>query len=314
MWEAGQKIFLLLGLLLILLEAVLIPILSALRLDGVLSWSWFAVSAPLWIPMGLALPLLVFAPIGVYVQYNAAKNDTQLISQARATCMGCLATTVFLGCIAGSAGMLCSKLDGMAVATWSFQQAMIPLYVFEGLLLLTYIGAALRVALEGLFWKFLRVTFVVLLALRLDGVSVWWIAVLTPLIAWVVCSLGMVGYDVYVHRMLKEKSSAKDVTMEEEASRYAPFLYALRAVLLVGAGLSILLVCARLSLDADVSYLQSMGAVVVSSLAGYGMVAWALLCFRPAGLDGGADYSACDSASESYGTFQGATFTDSEYP
>jgi hypothetical protein len=135
--------------------------------------------------MGLALPLLVFAPIGVYVQYNAAKNDTQLISQARATCMGCLATTVFLGCIAGSAGMLCSKLDGMAVATWSFQQAMIPLYVFEGLLLLTYIGAALRVALEGLFWKFLRVTFVVLLALRLDGVSVWWIAVLTPLIAWV---------------------------------------------------------------------------------------------------------------------------------
>jgi hypothetical protein len=25
----------------------------------------------------------------------------------------------------------------------------------------------------------------------------------------VVCSLGMVGYDVYVHRMLKEKSSAK---------------------------------------------------------------------------------------------------------
>ena len=53
-----------------------------------------------------------------------------------------------------------------------------------------------------------------------------------------------------------------------------------------------------------------MGAVVVSSLAGYGMVAWALLCFRPAGLDGGADYSACDSASESYGTFQGEAALD----
>ena len=154
-------------------------------MDAVLSWSWFAVTAPLWIPMGLAVPLLVFAPIGVYVQYNAAKNDAQLVSQARATCMGCLATTVFLGCIAGSAGMLCAKLDGTAVASWSFQQAMIPLYLFEGLLLLTYIGATLRVAAEGLFWKSLRVIFLVLLAVRLDGGNVWWIAVMSPLVAWV---------------------------------------------------------------------------------------------------------------------------------
>ena len=50
---------------------------------------------------------------------------------------------------------------------------------------------------------------------------------------------------------------------------------------------------------------QSVGPLVVSCVLGYGMVAWALLCFRPAGLDGGADYSACDSASESYGTFNG---------
>ena len=47
-------------------------------------------------------------------------------------------------------------------------------------------------------------------------------------------------------------------------------------------------------------------ALVASSVAGFLMVAWALLCFRPAGLDGPADYEACDSASESYGTFPGA--------
>ena len=166
-------------------QTVLIPILCSLRIDGDVSWSWFAITAPLWIPLGLAVPLLMFAPVGVYMQYTAAKDDSQLIMQARATCMGCLATTVFLGCIAGSAGMLCAKLDGNAVANWTFQQAMIPLYVFEGVLLLTYVGASLRVAAEGLVWKAMRVTFLVLLAMRLDGADIWWSAVLAPLAAWV---------------------------------------------------------------------------------------------------------------------------------
>jgi hypothetical protein len=98
--------------------------------------------------------------------------------------MGCLATTVFLGCIASSGGMLFGKLDGMT-ASWSYQQAMIPLYVFEGVLLLTYVGVPLRAAAEGLLWKGLRVAFVVLLAMRLDGANVWWMAVLSPLVAWV---------------------------------------------------------------------------------------------------------------------------------
>ncbi len=142
-------------------------------------------TAPIWIPIGLAIPLLAFWPIGVYLQYSAAKDDPQLIIQARATCMGCLATTIFLGCIAGSAGMLCAKLDGITWATWSFQVAMIPIYVFEGLLLLTYSGAPLRVAAEGLLWKALRVVFLVLLAMRLDGADIWWIAVIAPLAVWV---------------------------------------------------------------------------------------------------------------------------------
>ncbi len=162
----------------------MVPILSSLRLDSVISWSWFAITAPLWIPLCLLVPLLVFAPIGVYVQYSSAKDDPQLIMQARATCMGCLATTVFLGCIASSGGMLFGKLDGMT-ASWSYQQAMIPLYVFEGVLLLTYVGVPLRAAAEGLLWKGLRVAFVVLLAMRLDGANVWWMAVLSPLVAWV---------------------------------------------------------------------------------------------------------------------------------
>jgi hypothetical protein len=44
----------------------------------------------------------------------------------------------------------------------------------------------------------------------------------------------------------------------------------------------------------------------VSLGGGVAMVCWGLLCFRPVGLDGAADYEQCDSASESYGTFQGA--------
>jgi hypothetical protein len=80
--------------------------------------------------------------------------------------------------------MLFGKLDGMA-ASWSYQQAMIPFYVFEGVLLLTYVGVPLRAAAEGLVWKGLRVAFVVLLAMRLDGANIWWMAVLSPLVAWV---------------------------------------------------------------------------------------------------------------------------------
>ena len=58
---------------------------------------------------------------------------------------------------------------------------------------------------------------------------------------------------------------------------------------------------------------QCVVAVAVSLAAAFGMVCWGLLCFRPLGLDGGADYEPCDSASESYGTFHGELVTTADH-
>lgn len=136
MWEPGQKICFLCLFLLLVVELVVLPVLAGLQLDGSLGWSWFGVTTPLWIPLGLAAPIFACAPFAIYKQHQAAGDDANAAMQAKATCAGCVFAGLLVGCIAGTAWMLCYKLDSShtAPAGFTYFQAIIPVLVLEGLL------------------------------------------------------------------------------------------------------------------------------------------------------------------------------------
>ena len=151
MWEPGQKICFLCFLLLILLELVIIPILAGLQMDGSLGWSWFGVTTPLWIPLGLCVPIFVFAPLAIWRQHQAAGDDAAASMQAKASCVGCVVAFLLVGCIAGTAWMMCYKLDSgdaAGAAGFTYFQAIIPILVVEGLLALSFLGMPRDVALQ----------------------------------------------------------------------------------------------------------------------------------------------------------------------
>lgn len=50
------------------LPATLFVVFLILRLTGVIDWSWWWVTAPLWIP--LAVALFVFVPTGLYLRWK----------------------------------------------------------------------------------------------------------------------------------------------------------------------------------------------------------------------------------------------------
>lgn len=54
------------------LGTILFIVFLILKLTGVISWSWWWVTAPLWIPIGFALLLLLI--LGVVVFINHIKN------------------------------------------------------------------------------------------------------------------------------------------------------------------------------------------------------------------------------------------------
>lgn len=54
------------------LGTILFIVFLILKLTGVISWSWWWVTAPLWIPIGFALLLLLI--LGVLVFINHIKN------------------------------------------------------------------------------------------------------------------------------------------------------------------------------------------------------------------------------------------------
>ena len=167
MWEPGQKLCFLCVLLLVVLELVVLPLLAGLQLDGSLGWSWFGVTTPLWIPLGLCAPIFLCAPFAIYKQHQAAGDDPALSMQAKASCVGCVVAAVLVGCIAGTAWMLCYKLDNVdeppspaggapSAGGLSYFQAIIPLLVVEGLTALSLFGLPRALALQSLAWKGLR--------------------------------------------------------------------------------------------------------------------------------------------------------------
>eukprot|EP00802_Teleaulax_amphioxeia_P018090 Tamp_18268.p1 GENE.Tamp_18268~~Tamp_18268.p1 ORF type:complete len:412 (-),score=75.83 Tamp_18268:101-1336(-) len=300
MWEPGQKICFLCVLFLVVLELVVLPILAGLQLDGSLGWSWFGVTTPLWIPIVLCAPIFCCAPFAIWKQLQAAGDDPAMSMQAKASCVGCVVAGVLVGCIATTAWMLCYKLDG-SHASFSYFQAVIPLLVVEGLTALSFLGQPRDSVLQGLLWKGLRCTFVVLLAVKLDGSGVSWVWVLLPLVLWCVASVSFMAKDMYDHKKLKARGKTGGATVEEEASRYAGFFFALRAVLAGGLLLSVLLVCAHMELGWDLGYTLIFLPLVMSIITAYLMVCWALLCFKPKEL---GEYEQFGGGGEPYGTFE----------
>lgn len=302
MWESGQKICFLCVLFLIVLELVVLPILAGLQLDGSLGWSWFGVTTPLWIPIGLAAPIFACAPFAIWKQIQAAGDDANASMQAKASCVGCLVAGLLVACIAGTAWMLCYKLDaGGGVGGFSYFQAIIPVLVVEGLLALSFLGMPRDALLQGMLWKVLRCLFLVLLAMRLDGSKIGWLWVLLPLVVWCVASMSLMAKDMYDHKKLKAKSKTAGATLEEEASRYAGFFFALRAVLAGGLLLCVLLLCAHLELHWSIGYTLIFLPVVMGVISAYLLVCWALLCFRPKEL---GEYEQFGGGGDPYGTFE----------
>mmetsp|Transcript_22805 Transcript_22805/g.44291 ORF Transcript_22805/g.44291 Transcript_22805/m.44291 type:complete len:421 (+) Transcript_22805:226-1488(+) len=315
MWENGQKLCFLCALFLFLLEALVLPLLAALRLDGSLEWSWYGVVAPLWIPMALTIPVFCMAPGQISSAYKQAGEDPAKLMQTRATVAGCVCLGLVLGCVAGTMGMLCGRLDGDKSVT--YMHALVPVLVIEGLTALAVLGGPPRQALGALGWKGLRVAFVVLVALKLDGGadSITWGVALSPLVAWSCLSLGLLLRDYRQHRHLKLMGRKGGATLEEEASAYAPFFFALRICLIAGVLLSVLLVSLRLDMSlTSISWVVCVLPMLLSLMGAYGMVVWGLLCFKPHGLgDTEYEYVPGQDSGETYGTF-GDKGGDANYP
>mmetsp|Transcript_12704 Transcript_12704/g.31947 ORF Transcript_12704/g.31947 Transcript_12704/m.31947 type:complete len:419 (+) Transcript_12704:142-1398(+) len=303
MWDNGQKICFLCGLFFLLMEALVLPLLTALRLDGSLEWSWYGVTAPLWIPLGLTLPLFCLAPVQIRNAYEQAGDDPAKLMQTRATLVGCVCLGLVIGCIGGTMAMVCSRLDGDQSLT--FIHALTPLLVVEGLTALVVFGAPLKQALGALLWKGLRVALLVLVAIKLDGEdSMSWAVVLSPLVVWCCASLGLLWKDYRQHRHLKHMGRKGGATLEEEASAYAPFFFALRSCLIAGILLSVLLLSLRLDLSlTSISYVTCILPMLLALIGSYAMVTWGLLFYKPHGL-GDAEYEHIPGQEgEAYGTF-----------
>uniref|UniRef100_A0A7S4NR57 J domain-containing protein n=1 Tax=Guillardia theta TaxID=55529 RepID=A0A7S4NR57_GUITH len=305
MWESGQKICFLCFLFLIVMECIVLPLLAALQLDGSLDWSWFGVTTPLWIPIGLAVPVFLLAPFVIYRQFKAAGEDKAVEMQAKASCAGCVIAGLLVGCLAGTVWMVCFKLDGGS--GFSYMVAIIPILVVEGLTALSLLGMPRHLILINFLWKVLRVSFLVLLALKLDGTKIGWFFVLCPLLVWSGLSIILMLKDVIEHRRLKTKSKNKDVTLEEEASRYAPFFFALRATLALGLLISVLLLCLRMCLHWILSFTIIVIPLILSIVIAYLMICWAMLLFRPKEL---GEYEQFSNQDSPYGTFEeGSSYT-----
>mmetsp|Transcript_56253 Transcript_56253/g.137986 ORF Transcript_56253/g.137986 Transcript_56253/m.137986 type:complete len:410 (-) Transcript_56253:1-1230(-) len=301
MWETGQKMCFLCVLMLMLMEVIILPLLIALRLDGSLEWSWFGVFAPLWIPLGLMVLGLLYAPFQIKMLFKAAGDDAQKVMQARAGAMGCVVMGVLFGCFAGSLAMLCERLEGDSGLT--YVHVLIPVLVVEGLITLSLCAAPMKDALEALVWKTLRVAFLVLVAMKLDGSALSWFVALGPLIVWSTLSLAMLTKEYMEHKQLRAKGKERNVHLDEEASKYAPFFFGLRACVLGGILISVVLLSLKLDLGVPVSYAGMVAPSLFSFAVAYGMIVAALLFYKPSGLE--AEYTQFPpGGGDDYGTFQ----------
>eukprot|EP00286_Rhodomonas_abbreviata_P019141 CAMPEP_0181311276 /NCGR_PEP_ID=MMETSP1101-20121128/13047_1 /TAXON_ID=46948 /ORGANISM="Rhodomonas abbreviata, Strain Caron Lab Isolate" /LENGTH=421 /DNA_ID=CAMNT_0023417989 /DNA_START=207 /DNA_END=1472 /DNA_ORIENTATION=+ len=309
MRETGEKMCFLCILALVVIECVVIPLLITLQLDGSLGWSWFGVTTPMWIPLGLSAPVFLCAPCAFSKDYASKTPQEQAV--AKAQCLGCVVVGTMVGCFAASVWMACYKADGGETVSWSYMQCTIPLLILEGITALGYLQLLVQwsqeqfyMCLQSLLWKSLRISFYVLLALKLDGASLTWGEVMLPALLWPVISLLLMAKDYWEHRQLKSKSKQKDVTLEEEASRYAPFFFVLRAVMAIGLLLFTVLLSLALTHKLAVSYSLSALPLILALLLSFALVSWALLCFTPSDLQ--AEYQQFpQEGSESYGTFHG---------
>jgi hypothetical protein len=132
--------------------------------------------------------------------------------------------------ITTAAVFLCLRLDG--IVHWNLQLIFTPIYIFEAIDFLTVVyNEETATVLKTIFWKAVRVAFLVLLAFHYDAGSPGWKVVVIPL--WVgavvmVMSL-LMGYLHYSKVSKVENEHRFDATWTPTGSRYALFLFKVMA-------------------------------------------------------------------------------------
>lgn len=61
--------------------AVLFIVFLILKLTNVIDWSWWWVTAPLWIPIGLAVMILIVIALVIFVKKINARSDEKVTKQ-----------------------------------------------------------------------------------------------------------------------------------------------------------------------------------------------------------------------------------------
>jgi len=208
----------------------LLPLFIFLRATDAITWSWFVVLIPLWIQLFSTLPFLCFMPCKLATMQEGATAEMWF-----AYCDNLFLTII----LTTAAIFLCLRLDGDV--NWDYQLIFTPIYIFEAVDSLTVVGQQVTNVLRSLFWKAIRVVFLVLLGMHLDTGSPGWAVVLIPLwLGALVMLAALVSSYLHYKKMLRN-ARLKDASFDPERSRYAPFLFKVMALFEVCLVLALLL-------------------------------------------------------------------------
>jgi hypothetical protein len=185
------------------------------------------------------------------------------------------------------------RLDGQLGS--SYLSAAMPIVGIEAVLGLAYAGAPAQHAIRGLLWKLLRVAFLVLVALKLDGPGGWgggawvtWPIALAPLQVGAVIAVASLGWEVADHQGRVGQAMGRDNTYNDEGvSQYAHFFFGLRACVLLGFVISVVLL--SLMMEQDFAFgMTTIAAPFMASIAlAYAVVCCALFMGNPPDASGG---------------------------
>lgn len=247
------------------------------------------------LPLALFVPVLVVAPCAIYAQAIAAGGDEAAMVQARAGCVGCILASALMSVVVWAGAMLTDRLDGHVGST--FVGAVLPIVGIELVLALAFLGAAPQQAASGLFWKLLRVSFVLLVAAKLDGPAapwgLWawlsWPIALAPLQVGAAVATLSLGLEVAQHQIRAGHARGRDHTHDDGGvSQYAHLFFGLRSCLLVGAVISLLILSLMMEQGFHFSMTTMAAPFLASILASYVVLCCALFLGRPG--DGASGY------------------------
>mmetsp|Transcript_51605 Transcript_51605/g.121096 ORF Transcript_51605/g.121096 Transcript_51605/m.121096 type:complete len:401 (+) Transcript_51605:3-1205(+) len=199
--------------------SLLLPLFIFLRAAEAIHWSWFVVFIPFWIQVATSIPMLVIEPCRIATAEE--KKGERCLNYIDHLFGFVMITTI--------AVFLCLKLDGDV--DWDYQIIFTPIYIFEAIDVLTIMGQPATMILRNLFWKLLRVVFLILLALHLDTGSPSWGVVVIPLWIGVIVMLLALLASYLTYAKITENARLKDATFDPQSSRYAPFLFKIMALL-----------------------------------------------------------------------------------